>query len=62
VSFYLAAGDLDPLVKSIAECRIRLAEHRYPAYYREIPERGREYFTEKHLREVVRWIDTLDQQ
>lgn len=62
LSFYLAAGELDPLVKNIAESRLRLAERRYPAYFREIPERGREYMTGKQLREMVRWLDSLDMQ
>ena len=62
LSFYLAAGALDPLVKTIAESRTKLAERRFPAFYREIPERGREYLETKYLREVVRWIDSLDQQ
>jgi S1-C subfamily serine protease len=62
VSFYLAGGELDPIVKSIAESRLRLAERRYPAVYRQIAERGREYLTDKHLSELVRWIDSLDRQ
>jgi serine protease Do len=62
LSFYLAAGAVDPIVKNIAESRTKLAERRYPAFYREMPERGREYLTDKEIREVVRWIDSLDQQ
>ncbi|MBI2804835.1 MAG: PDZ domain-containing protein [Planctomycetes bacterium] len=62
LSFYLAAGSLDPIVKTIAESRTRLAERRYPAFYREMPERGRQYLTTKDLAEAVRWLDSLDQQ
>lgn len=62
VSFFLISGELDPILKSIADSRVRLAEKRYPAFYREIPERGREYLDKKHLREIGRWIDSLDQQ
>jgi serine protease Do len=62
VSFLLYGGDLDPIVKSIAESRTRLAERRFPAFYRSMPERGREYLETKHIREVVRWLDSLDQQ
>ncbi|HZZ77986.1 MAG TPA: PDZ domain-containing protein, partial [Gemmataceae bacterium] len=61
LSFYIAAGALDPIVKSIAESRTRLAERRYPAFYRQMPERGREYLTVKDLQQVLRWIDSLDQ-
>jgi len=62
VSFLLYAGDLDPIAKSIAESRTRIAERRFPAFYRQMPERGREYLEQKNIREVVRWIDSLDQQ
>jgi predicted peptidase len=62
LSFYLAGGDLDPIEKGIAESRVKLAERRYPAYYRKLPERGREYFEKSHLQEVVQWIDSLDMQ
>jgi S1-C subfamily serine protease len=62
LSFFLVGGSLDPIVKSIAESRIRLAERRYPAFYREMPERGREYLTDKVIQEAVRWLDSLDQQ
>jgi hypothetical protein len=60
LAFYLAAGSLDPLAKNVAESRTKLAEGRYPAVYREIPERGREYLEEAQLRELIRWIDSLD--
>ena len=62
LSFYLAAGEFDQINKSIAESRVKLAERRYPAYFREMKERGREYFEPKHIPEVVRWIDSLDLQ
>lgn len=62
LSFYLAAGAVDPIVKNIAESRVKLAERRFPAFYREMPERGREYLTDKEIQEAVRWIDSLDQQ
>jgi S1-C subfamily serine protease/predicted esterase len=60
LSFYLAGGAVDPVIKSIAESRIKLAEKSYPVIYREIPNRGREYFDELQLREIARWIDMLD--
>ncbi len=62
LSFFLAAGDLDPIHKSIAESRTKLAERRYPAFYREMEKRGRDYVTDKEIREMVRWLETLDQQ
>jgi predicted esterase len=60
LSFYLAGGGVDPIIKSIAESRVKLAEKHYPVVYREIPDRGREYLEEAQLRELVRWIDSLD--
>ena len=62
LSFYLAAGDLDPLAKYVAESRTKLAERRYPAFYRQMTERGREYLAAKDIREMMRWLDSLDQQ
>jgi S1-C subfamily serine protease/predicted esterase len=62
LAVYLAGGALDPLVKAIVESRAKLVEHKFPVFYREIPNRGREYFEENVLRELVRWIDALDKQ
>lgn len=62
VSFFLAGGALDPLIKSIAEGRTKLVEKHYPVLYREIPNRGREYLDEAQLRDLIRWIDMLDRE
>jgi serine protease Do len=62
IAFWLAGGELDPLIKSIAEARVKLAEKRYSAVFREIGGRGREYLTEAVLAELGRWIDTLDKE
>lgn len=62
LAFYLAGGELDPLIRPIADARVKLAEKRYSAVFREIPARGREYLSEAALREVARWIDVLDKQ
>ena len=62
LSFLLFGGDLDPLQKSIADSRTKLAERRYPAFYRPMPERGREYLAAKDIAEAFRWLETLDQQ
>lgn len=60
LSFYITAGDRDPIVKNIAESAGKLAEKRFPVFYREIPNRGREYFEVPVLEEFIRWIDCLD--
>ena len=38
----------------------KLVERKYPVIFRELPNRGREYFDEATIRDVVRWLDTLD--
>jgi poly(3-hydroxybutyrate) depolymerase len=62
LAFWLGAGELDPLVKSIAEARVQCAQKRFSAVFREMPNRGREYLPDLIVAEVVRWIDTLDKQ
>jgi S1-C subfamily serine protease len=62
LAFYLSAGDRDPLARAVAECKPKLMERGLPVIYREIPNRGREYFEEATLRELIRWIDSLDRQ
>ena len=62
LSFYLAVGDRDLLAKAVADGKTKLRERRFPVAYRAVPNRGREYlFAEPALlRELVRWIDSLD--
>jgi len=60
LSFYISGGDRDPLIKSIAESKTKLADRKFPVFYRAIPDRGREYLPGPVLRELVRWIDCLD--
>lgn len=62
LAFFLAAGELDPLAKSVAETRVKLAEKKYSAFYLEMAGRGREYLEDGHLRQLVRWIEMLDKQ
>jgi serine protease Do len=62
LSFFLAAGSLDPLLQGIRDSRTKLAEAHYPALFREVPNRGREYLDDDQLQELARWIDTLDRQ
>jgi predicted esterase len=62
LAFYVSGGDRDPLIKEIAEGRDKLIERRFPVIYREIANRGREYFQDPVIHEVVRWIDSLDRR
>ncbi|MBX9677856.1 MAG: PDZ domain-containing protein [Gemmataceae bacterium] len=61
-AFWLAGGELDPLVKGIAETRNKLAEKKHSALFRNIPNRGREYLEDAQIAELARWIDMLDKQ
>ncbi len=62
LAFFLAGGDLDPLIKSIADSRTQLQQRKFSVVYREIAGRGREYFDDAQIGEVVRWIDCLDRE
>ena len=62
LAFWLASGELDPLVKNISEARTKLAEKRYSAVFVELPNRGREYLEDRHIAQLVRWIDALDKE
>jgi S1-C subfamily serine protease/poly(3-hydroxybutyrate) depolymerase len=64
LSFFLAAGDKDPLCGAVKESRDKLAEQKYPVIYREVPNMGHQYLDGKvgrpTLDELIRWIDALD--
>jgi serine protease Do len=60
VAFYLAAGELDPLSEGVAKSVPKLQDKRYSVVYRPIAKRGREYFEEAQIRDVLRWIAVLD--
>ncbi len=60
LSFFIVAGDKDPLLKDIEETRDKLKEKRFPIIYREIKNFGKEYLDQKTLDELVVWLDSLD--
>jgi predicted esterase len=63
VSFFMVVGEKDPIIDSVKESKAKLTEYRYPVILRELKEKGHQYFdfdTEKTLKELVRWIDSLD--
>lgn len=60
LAFFLAGGGLDPLIKTIEEGASKLRDKKFPVVYRMLKERGREYFEDAQIRELVRWIDVLD--
>jgi pimeloyl-ACP methyl ester carboxylesterase len=60
LAFFLAVGDRDPLARAVDGCKARLRQKGLPTTYREVPSRGREYLDDERLRELVRWVDSLD--
>jgi serine protease Do len=60
LSFFIAAGDKDPILKDIVEGRDLLKEKRFPVLYREMKESGKEYFDVKTFEEFLSWADSLD--
>jgi hypothetical protein len=63
LSFFLIAGEKDPIKEAVKASQDKLREHRYPTLYGELPEKGHQYFdddSKKTFQELVRWIDSLD--
>jgi serine protease Do len=62
LAFFIVAGGKDPLLEGIIDSKTKLAEHKFPIVYREVPEAGNQYLDGVTLRELIRWIDSLDRQ
>jgi S1-C subfamily serine protease/predicted esterase len=62
LSFFIVAGGKDPLAESISATKNKLIEGKFPVVYHEVPEQGHEYLDAVTLRELVRWVDSLDRQ
>jgi S1-C subfamily serine protease/predicted esterase len=60
LSFFVVAGGKDPRARAIRQTKDRLAEHKFPVVFREIRDMGHQYLDEATLKELVRWIDSLD--
>lgn len=60
LSFFLVAGDKDPLLKEIKDTRDKLKEKKFPMIYREIKDFGKEYLDQTTLDELVVWLESLD--
>jgi S1-C subfamily serine protease/predicted esterase len=60
LSFFISAGDKDPLLKDIVESKDLLKEKRFPVIFREMKESGKEYFDLKTFNEFLDWLDSLD--
>ena len=60
LSFFLIAGDKDPLLVQIKESNEKLREKKFPVMYREIKDFGKQYIDQTTLNELVIWLDTMD--
>jgi S1-C subfamily serine protease/dienelactone hydrolase len=60
LSFFIVAGEKDPLAKAIAQGKKKLLDNKYPVILREIKDMGHQYLDLDTLEELVRWIDSLD--
>ena len=60
ISFFVSAGDKDPLLKDVEASRQALEEKRFPVVYRIMNESGKEYFDVKTFTEMLNWLDSLD--
>lgn len=60
LSFFICAGDKDPLWKDIVASKDLLAEKRFPVVFREMKESGKEYFDLKTFTDFLAWLDSLD--
>jgi serine protease Do len=60
LSFFIAGGDKDPLIKDIKEGKDLLIEKRFPVIFREMKESGKEYYDATTFADFLAWIDSLD--
>lgn len=62
LAFFVVAGAKDPRLKAIQDNKTKLVEKKFPVVFRELAERGHEYLetSADTLKELVRWIDSLD--
>src|SRR5262249_52088677 len=63
LSFFLVVGEKDPIKEAVQASREKLRGHRYPVLFRGVQSKGHQYFdedTQEALKELVRWIDSLD--
>jgi S1-C subfamily serine protease/predicted esterase len=58
--FFVATGDKDLLRKAITQGKNKLAAHKYPVVFRSVKGVGAQYYDLATLKEVIRWIDSLD--
>lgn len=61
LSFFVMAGAKDPDIEAIRATEPQLTQKKFPVVYREVPDQGSGYLVDADfLRELVRWVDSLD--
>ncbi|MCU0704724.1 MAG: PDZ domain-containing protein [Fimbriiglobus sp.] len=60
LSFFLIAGNKDPLLKEIQETTDKLKAKKFPLIYREIADFGKQYIDQNTLNELTVWLDSMD--
>jgi serine protease Do len=60
LSFYIVAGGKDPLKDLIKDGQKKLADYKYSAVYKEIKDMGQQYLDLPTMKELIRWIDSID--
>ncbi len=62
LSFFLVVGGKDPLKDEVIESNKKLMEYKFSTLFTEIKDMGHEYldFDESTLKQLIRWIDSLD--
>jgi poly(3-hydroxybutyrate) depolymerase len=60
LSFFIAGGDKDPLLKEIVENKNLLNEKRFLVVFREMKESGKEYCDGITFNDLILWLDSLD--
>jgi predicted esterase len=61
LSFFLIGGAKDPVVEGIRASKPKLTEKRFSVLYHEIADHGNGYVNDADLlRQLARWIDSLD--
>lgn len=60
LSFFLVAGGKDPRANAIKNSKDQLAAQKFSVVFRELPDMGHQYLNEEMLKELARWIDSLD--
>jgi S1-C subfamily serine protease/predicted esterase len=60
LSFFIAGGDKDPLLKDIIDNKTVLQEKRFPVIFREMKESGKEYYDQTTFTDMILWLDSLD--